>query len=170
VLRFALDQNFPMPLVTALREYLIEAQLVSVREIDPRLAKLDDWELLLALHHSAPRCDGLITTDSSMTSLPREMAVLLQTKLTLVIAAESGHDPLKATGLVLAHLPQIAKRTVPDKAQIWTLHAATRPHDEPWRFIEKVAKHGKKTAAKLYAESRLTDEELGRNPLPATEP
>jgi hypothetical protein len=119
VLRFALDQNFPTPVVDSLKAYLIEAELVSVRQIDPKLARMDDWELLLALHHSQPRCDGLITTDSSMTSLPRELAVLLQTKLTLVVAAESGHDPLKATGLVLAHLPQICCCWLRRSAEIW---------------------------------------------------
>lgn len=163
--RFALDQNFPTPVVDALRAYLIEADLVSVRAIDPLLARMDDWELLLALHHSTPRCDGLITTDSAMTSLPRELAVLMQTKLTLVVAAESGHDPLKATGLVLAHLPQICKRSNPSTAQIWTLRAATKQHEEPWDYLKRIAKREKKTAENLMAESKLNAQQLATNPL-----
>lgn len=165
MLRFALDQNFPTPVVESLKDYLIEAELVSVREIDARLATLDDWELLLALHHSEPRCDGLVTTDSSMTSLPRELAVLMQTKLTLVVAAESGHDPLKATGLILAHLPQITKKVRRDKAQIWTLRAVTRHHDDPWKHIERIASRKKQTAKALYEAERLNDRDLAANPL-----
>jgi len=48
---FALDQNFPQPIVNALARYQQHAELVPVWEIDPRLSNLDDWELLLALHH-----------------------------------------------------------------------------------------------------------------------
>jgi hypothetical protein len=48
---FALDQNFPLPIVEVLSEFMAEAELVPIAEIDPRLADLDDWEVLLALHH-----------------------------------------------------------------------------------------------------------------------
>lgn len=168
--RFALDQNFPTPVVAALRAYLIEAELVSVRDIDERLARMDDWELLLSLYHWRPRLDGLITTDSSMTSLPREMCVLAQTRLTLVVTAEAGHDPLKATGLVLAHLPTICKQSKPDLAQIWTLRAVVRPHETPERYLETIAKRERKAIEKLRAEHRLSPAELARDPLGDREP
>ncbi len=42
-----------------------DATLVPLDRIDTRLSTLDDWELLLALHHHADPWDGLITTDSS---------------------------------------------------------------------------------------------------------
>jgi hypothetical protein len=53
---------------------------------------LDDWELLLALHHHEEVWNGLITTDSSMLNQAPELAALIQTKLTLIVAAESGHN------------------------------------------------------------------------------
>ncbi len=105
---FALDQNFPQPIVSALSEFMAEAELVALADIDARLADLDDWEVLLALHHHEREWDGLLTTDTGMLSLPRELAVLMQTRLTLVVAHAAGHDPLKATGLVLTYLPWIA--------------------------------------------------------------
>ena len=109
---FALDQNFPEPIIAALRDYIIEADLVPLRDIDSRLPRFkNDWEILLALHHHERPWDGLVTTDSSMATLPRELAALMQTCLTLVVAAESGHDPVKATGLLLAYLPGICNRT-----------------------------------------------------------
>jgi hypothetical protein len=114
---FALDHNFPQPIVEVLADFMTEAELVPLQEIDSRLPEFqNDWEVLLALHHHARPWDGLVTTDSSMIQLPRELAVLMQTKLTLVVALEAGHDPLKATGLVLAHLPGICARTDPDVA------------------------------------------------------
>jgi hypothetical protein len=138
---FALDQGFPLPIVDVLAEYMTEAELVAFADIDPELAELDDWEILLALHHHERRWNGLITTDSGMVVLPRELAVLMQTKLTLVLADEAGHDPLKATGLVLAHLPGICRRTRPDVAQLWILRAIGRRHTDPWAQLGVVAEH-----------------------------
>jgi hypothetical protein len=63
---FALDQNFPEPIVASLNEYIVEAELVPVRRIDQQLAEIEDWQVLLALHHHERAWDGLITTDSGM--------------------------------------------------------------------------------------------------------
>lgn len=162
---FALDQNFPQPIVETLREFMTEAELVAVGDIDDRLTDIDDWELLLALHHHDREWDGLITTDSGMLSLPRELSVLMQTRLTLVVADAAGHDPLKATGLVLAYLPWIADHTEHDRAQVWVLRSANKPHDDPWDWLGKLAQRRGTTAAALYDEEKLTDAELARDPL-----
>lgn len=162
---FALDQNFPQPIVDALAEYIIEAELVPIGDVDERLATLDDWEVMLALHHHKRPWDGLITTDANMLALPRELAVLMQTKLTLVVAKESGHDPIKATGLLLAYLPGICQRTEPDKAQLWTLRAVQRSADDPWDNFERIARQRGTTASKLYGTNKLGSEEIERDPL-----
>jgi hypothetical protein len=127
--RLALDQNFPEPIVDGLADWLAsDAELVPIRRIDDRMATLDDWEVLLALHSDNSEWDGLITTDAKILSLPRELAVLCQTKLTLVVAEAVGHDPIKATGLVLAHITRICEQTRPDTAQVWRLRRApSRP-------------------------------------------
>lgn len=164
---FALDQNFPLPIVAVLRDYMVEAELVAFEAIDPRLSVLDDWEVLLALHHHGRAWDGLITTDASMLRLPRELSVLLQTKLTLVVADAAGHDPMKATGLVLTHLPGICKRTRPNLAQAWVLRATQRPHDDPWSLLTRVAERQGVGADALYAEARLSREALRKDPLAA---
>lgn len=162
---FALDQNFPQPIVDALAEYIIEAELVPIAHIDERLATLDDWEVMLALHHHRRPWDGLITTDANMLALPRELAVLMQTKLTLVVAKESGHDPIKATGLLLAYLPGICQRIEQEKAQLWTLRAVQRPASDPWESFERVAHQRGTTAPTLYAADKLRSEEISRDPL-----
>ena len=107
---FALDQNFPQPIVEVLSEFMAEAELVAVADIDDRLTNIDDWELLLALHHHAREWDGLITTDSGMLSMPRELSVLMQTHLTLVVADANLYGIDLATG-----------------EQRWTLPGVTAP-------------------------------------------
>jgi hypothetical protein len=163
--RFALDQNFPQPIVEVLREFMTEAELVAVGDIDARLTDIDDWEVLLALHHHAEEWDGLITTDGGMLSLPRELSVLMQTKLTLVVADASGHDPLKATGLVLTYLPWIAAHTQRDIAQVWVLRSGNKPYEDPWDWMTKLAGRRGTTANALYAEEKLAADELAHDPL-----
>ena len=165
---FALDQGFPLPIVSVLVAYMTEAELVPFGDIDPHLAELDDWEVLLSLHHHERLWDGLITTDD-MIWLPRELAVLMQTKLTLVLADEAGHDPLKATGLVLAHLPGICKRTRLGLAQLWILRAVARSHMDPWDQLGLVADHQNADADTLYQSAKLSPDEFARDPLAESE-
>ena len=46
---FALDHNFPDPIVAVLADFQEDAKLVRVDQIDSRMPDLEDWELLLAL-------------------------------------------------------------------------------------------------------------------------
>jgi hypothetical protein len=165
---FALDQNFPQPIIDALSTYLEgEAELVPLGDIDPRLTRdMDDWEVLLSLHHHERPWDGLITTDEGMLRLPRELATLMQTKLTLVVAVEAGHDPLKATGLLLLHLPGVCRLTRPDVPQVWVLRAPGQyEHTEPWDVFKRVAEHQNRDPQDLMTESRLSPADLAWDPL-----
>jgi hypothetical protein len=162
---FALDQNFPQPIVKVLQDFQAEAELVPVSTVDSRMAELDDWQLLLALHHHDRPWDGLITTDRSILFQPLELTVLIQTNLTLVVALEAGHNPVKATGLLFAHLAGICKRTKPDEAQVWRLRAVTQAHTAPWDQLSTVAEHQHSDARALFAEHRLTSKQLANNPL-----
>lgn len=162
---FALDQNFPEPVVAALNEYIVEAELVAVRDIDPLLSELDDWELLVALQLHERAWDGLITTNSGMLRVPREVAAVRQTNLTLVVAHDAGHDPIKATGLLFTHLGWICHETTPKRPQIWSLEAKNRPGRDPWYFIERIADHTNRTPEEIWHEGRLTADQLARDPL-----
>jgi hypothetical protein len=62
---FALDHNFPDPIVSVLAGFQTDAELVRIDQIHSGMADLDDWELLFALHQRSEAWDGLITTDSS---------------------------------------------------------------------------------------------------------
>jgi len=77
---FALDHGFPQPIVAVLADFTPDVELVPIDEINERLPDLDDWEVLLALHHHHRPWDGLVTTDAGMVQTPESLAVLLQTK------------------------------------------------------------------------------------------
>lgn len=153
--RFVLDQNFPTPIIEALRAYIVEAELVALSALHPRLSTLDDWQLLVALSQEMPQCDGLVTTDNSMLRQERELATLLRTKLTLVVADAVGDDPIKATGLVLAHLPWIAKQRHRHEAQVWVLRTVSKPGEDPWDRLKRIAGQQGEDARALYDRYRI---------------
>lgn len=162
--RFALDEDFPDTILAALGLGVPEASLVPLREIHPALVQVDDWEMLLGLRNLAG-WDGLITMDTSMLHLPRELAVIHQTKLTVVAIDEAGHDPVRAVGLLLTHLPVICRKTVRTKGQVWILRHTAKNHEDPWDLLKGVAKHQNVDAQTLYRQSRLTKAQLASNPL-----
>ena len=158
--RFALDHNFPQPVVEALG-YIREAKLVPLKQVDERLTRdCQDWQILLALHQLGD-FDGFITLDSAMASLPKELAVLRQTRLTLVVLERVGHDPILATGLLLIHLGHVARQTVRRLGQLWILRAPGRTsHITPLQQLEFVASKSGQTATSLYNKEKLTRSEL----------
>lgn len=164
MVRFALDEDFPETIIEALGIGIPGADLVPIRKIHPRLRQMDDWELLLSLYH-LQGWDGMISTDSRMLKLPRELAIVHQTGLTLVTVEQAGHDPVRAVGLLLVPLPVICRKTVPSKGQIWKLSAQNKNHDDPWEELKKIAQHRNISVKDLFQESRLSKEDLGRNPL-----
>jgi hypothetical protein len=168
VIRFALDEDVPDTIIDALGLGVPEAELVPIRHIDPRLRQMNDWELLLSLHHLGT-WDGLISTDSRMLNLPRELSVIHQTNLTVVIVEQAGHDPIRAAGLLLVHLPTVCRKSVRSVAQIWRLSAQNKNHDDPWTELKRVAEHRKMSVNTLFHEHKLSKKELGRNPLESAE-
>ena len=121
------------------------------------LPKLQDWELLKALHQHERGWDGLITSDDSMLNLEKEMSVLTQTKLTLVVANGQGHNPIRATGVLLAHIDNICHQTLRTKAQIWNLNVSQKPAYQPWDELTKIAKRKGTTAKALFDACRISE-------------
>ena len=141
--------------------YFVEAELIPVRDVDQRLVEIDDWKLLLALHNDIRGWDGLITNDAKMLKLPREMCVLEKTRPKLVVAEAAGHDPLKATGLLLAHLPQICCRLDPARPEIWRLRVSSKNPETPMSFIRSLALRRKQSPGEFLKQNGLSDLDLG---------
>jgi hypothetical protein len=157
---FALDHNFPEPVLNAFSDLLPMVELVPIRAIDPAWAELDDWELLLALHRHERPWDGLITNDEAMLSLAKEMTVLSQTRLTLVVAKGEGHNPIRAVGTVLCHLPHICHHTAPEEAQVWSLRVSLKNHEGVYDYLEKIAHKAKTTVAGIIANNKVSAAQL----------
>jgi hypothetical protein len=167
---FALDHNYPLPILSALADYIPEAQLVPLSEIDPRLPELEDWQILVALRLHARPWAGLVTNDADFLTSPRELAALIQTGLAVVVADAVGHDPIKATGLLLTHLQAVCMRLERRRPQLWHLTTAERRPIDPKEVLAGVAKHRKRSVDELYSENQLSSDELERDPLAAPLP
>jgi hypothetical protein len=164
-LRFALDHNFPAPVIGAFGSLMPNVELRPVASIDEHFAKLDDWELFVALRRHELHWDGLITNDDELLALEKEMAVLSQTNLTLIIAKGEGHNPIRAVGLLLCHLNHICHQTRPDRAQVWMLRVVQKNYEEPRSYLEKIAEKKKTTVEEIMQAHRLAPNELRRGAL-----
>ncbi len=156
---------YPAPIIDRARPFLRDVELVPIGEIDPRLPEFDDWQLLLALHHHPRAWDGIVSNDTSMLEQDRELAVLGYTCLTLVAPVAAGHDPIRSTGLVLAHIENIANRTMTARPQVWKLHGRTPGGQHPDLFFEKLAKQAGLDPLDLRKEAMPARELLERDPL-----
>jgi hypothetical protein len=157
---FALDHNFPEPVLAAFASVMPMVEVVPVRLIDSAWAKLDDWELILALHRHPRAWDGLITNDEAMLSLAKEMTILAQTGLTLVVAKGEGDNPIRAVGALLCHLPHICHHTKPGLAQIWKLRVAQKNYENVNDYLATIAEKNKTSVGSLVAANRVPVSEL----------
>lgn len=162
---FALDHNYPAPIILQAQPYLSDVELVYIGDIDPRLPEFEDWELLLALHHHSREWDGIISNDTSMLDQERELAVLGYTHLTLVAPRAAGHDPIRSTGLVLAHIENVASQTTPNRPQVWRLSGRTGRGSHPDQFIEKLAKKSRLDPMDLRGDAMPPKAVLQKDPL-----
>jgi hypothetical protein len=160
-LRFALDHNFPAPVLVAFAVLMPQVELVPLARIDGELARLDDWEVFLALHRQRA-WDGLVTNDDKLLALPKEMTVLSQTNLTLVVAVGEGHNPIRTVGVLLCHLGFICHHTKRDRPQIWRLEVRQKAYDEPAKFLTAIAEKQKTTVQHLFEMHKLPPKSLAR--------
>lgn len=140
--RFVLDQNFPAPIPSAasLDKWLPEFEIVSIRDHDPRLSRdFEDWEVILGCSQGG--VEGYISDDDGMLDNPRVITVVEQLRMTLVVCAEINHDPIAATGLLLAHLPRVAKRHHSNRAQIWKIHPTEQRPRKLSEFKERIERN-----------------------------
>lgn len=163
---FALDQNFPEPIVDALAPYIEGAELVPVRRIRPELAKVADWELLRGLFVDRREWDGLITNDDRMLALAKEMTVLAQTGLTLIVVKGQGHNPIRSTGLLLCHLEHICHQMTPGAAKVWVLNVQQKKPETAVERLTMIAEKQATPVAELVKRNELPPDELHRKGKP----
>ncbi len=160
-LRLALDQNFPTPLINAVRPYLpTTLDVVHLRGIDPRMSDLDDRSLIIALHQFG--WDGLITNNYKMLDVPAEVAAIVKTKLTVVAVEGLGHDPIRAVGALLLELPGIGARLRPRRSNVLRLTYRHKQPKDAWEYFSSAARRIGREPGDLWSQIGVTDEELGK--------
>jgi hypothetical protein len=164
-LRLALDQNFPTPLINAVRGYLpANLELRSLHEIDPRLSDLDDRPLIIGLHQLG--WHGLITNNYKMLDVPTEIAAIVATKMIVVAIEGLGHDPLRAVGALLLELPGLSDRLRPRTSNVFRLAYRRRPPEDAWTYLQRAAERVGQQTDQLWRRVRVSGDELGNAVLP----
>ena len=159
---FILDQNFPQPILReAFKRYVPEVRMQPLWDFEPRLTRHhEDWQVILGLAQKG--AEGFISCDDNMLDNPRVVAVIEQTKLTVVSCQATGHDAIVASGLLLAHLPRIGKRHDPDRPQVWRL----KPTEERPRKLGDLKDAIERKSGLRVDDFRLTREVLQEPLLP----
>ena len=99
-----------------------------------------------------------------MHNLPKEMSVLHQTNLTLVQVLAAGNDAIRATALVLLHLPYIVKETRRDRPQYWALRPpAKRPARRAVDALGEIAQKQGVAVSELLESGRLNEGQLAQD-------
>jgi len=160
--RFGVDHNFPEPLLEAIRGYL-PFGVEMIKEISPLLiANVDDWQVLLALAQRGYH--GFISLDFEAIALPKEMAVVHQTNLTVVAIEAAGDNPLRAVGQLLIHATHIARAYRADEPQVFKISPPRlKPPLTAWNCLGEIAGRQAKAVAQLFRENRLTEDELNHD-------
>ena len=159
-IRLALDQNFPTPILRALSEFIVDVELIPIREIDPRLSTLEDRALLIALKQLG--YPGLVTNNYKMLKNPKELAAIIATKLTVFAIEGVGDDPIRATGALLLDLPGALKRMDTRKAQVFWMRPRNPVPADPIELFERAAEHQHRKPEELLHEVQVGRRELSR--------
>jgi hypothetical protein len=157
-LQFVLDHNFPYQVVHGL-DWPPYLRLRGLKDVAPDLIdEPDDWRILLQLATRGD-VDGYITNDAAMLELPEEMVALTRTRLTLVVTVGVGHNPVRATGLLMTYLPEVARRTrnqSPRRPTIYRLSAAQLGQFQvsPSQRLDKLAERQNVQPQRLISDTR----------------
>lgn len=153
-----LDHNFPEPiLLDAITRWVLELDLRRLKDVDARLtASFEDWQVVLALSQAG--YDGLRHMRRRHALAPRGHCCHRTAAMSVVVCESVGDDPVAASGLLLVHLPRVAKRFVPQKPQIWRLRATEQ---KQMKFsVHKATVEGR--TGQRIADYHLTKAELQR--------
>lgn len=156
--RLALDQNFPTPILDRIAPFLHDIEFVPLTHIDPRLSRLGDRELIIALRQL--KWTGLVTNNYRMLQNPSELAAIIATKLSVFAVEGVGDDPIRATGAILLDLPAAIRRLDTRRGQVFWMRPRNPQPQDPRELFDRVAHHRHTDAATLMADVEVTRQEL----------
>lgn len=154
---FILDHNFPYQVVNGL-DWPPYIRVSALKDIAPHLVEEpDDWRILLALA-VMDGIDGYISNDTAMLDGIEEMVALTRTRLALVVTAGVGHNPLRASGLLMTYLSEIARQVQarsPRTAVIFRVSAGRLGdfRKTPGQYIDMLAQRKRTSPQELVSET-----------------
>lgn len=158
-LRLALDQNFPLPLLTSIQRWLPpDIELTHLTQIDKRLSDVSDRKLFIALRQMG--WDGLVTNNWRMLNIEHEIAAIVGTKATVVAMKGMGNDPIRPAGALLLELPGLATRIQPGRSNVILLSYQHKRCEDGWAYLSKAAERRSATAQELWKAQRPSHEEM----------
>jgi hypothetical protein len=150
-MHFILDQNFP--LYTTGIAWPSPIRVAPLSRHDAALtAGFEDWQVIRRLGANLD-VDGFITCDTDILNLPTEMVALNDTRLPLVVADGVGHNPVRATGLVMVHLHEVSKR-FDGSPQVYVLRPSPLTTQRPGAYINKIAARHKIVPNEMISRER----------------
>lgn len=158
MIKIPLDHNFPEPILKAMSSWLGDVELLPIRQIDSRLTRIGDRQLVLALHQLGYQ--ALVTNNYRMLQNPVELAAIIKTRLSVFAIQGLGDDPIRATGALLLDLPSAVKALESGRPGVfWLRPRSPQPHD-PWELLKSLAERRQEDVADLYRQVAVSDDEL----------
>jgi hypothetical protein len=158
VIKIPLDHNFPEPILKAMASWLGDIERLPIRQIDSRLTRIGDRQLVLALHQLGYR--GLVTNNYRMLQNPIELAAIIKTRLTVFAIQGLGDDPIRATGALLLDLPSAVKAIESGRPGVFWLRPRSPKPQNPWGLLKDSARRRQEDVADLYRQVAVSDTEL----------
>jgi len=90
---------------------------------------------------AAPAKPPIAATSAAVATTSAAVAMIVDRSVRVAPVA-AGHDPIRSTGLLLAHIENIASRTTPSRPQVWKLHGRTPQGQHPDVFLAALARRG----------------------------
>jgi hypothetical protein len=153
-----LDHNFPEPILDCLAAFIVDINLIPIRRINSRLPELDDRQLVVALHQLGYA--SFVTGNYKMLQNPRELAAIMDTRMSVFAIEGVGHDPIRATGALLLDLPSAIKGMRSGGRGIYGLRPRSPRPQDPNELFNRMAERRHESASELYQEVRLSRAEL----------
>jgi hypothetical protein len=131
---FVFDADFPQGIAQqVLNEWTPSIDLISWDQIIPSVKGVPDEDFIVNAWQK--KCDGVVTCNHYMFDVPETLAVIRQTKMTVVACHGKTNKTQFATGVLLVNLENIARNFRADRPQLWELK---EPMRSPKKFEEHV--------------------------------
>lgn len=147
----ALDHNFPEPVLASVGRWLRGVEFHHLRNIDQRLAELQDHELIYDLHDRG--LSILVTHNWKMENDARVVVAVHRTRFTLLTLRRAGDDMIFATGVLLRDIVPVLRKEVP-RGQIFQATPSTIRPRPAYQVLQGLARRTGTTADALISEHR----------------